>query len=128
MNGRNVLVDTNILIYLLKGDQTAAELLSGKDLFISFVSQIELSSGKSLSNKQLESIEILIDSTIVLESSPSINNKASELRRNFNIKLPDAIIIATALVNNLPLITADAEMIKIGQARIIKYLPDQDKR
>jgi predicted nucleic acid-binding protein len=128
MNGRNVLVDTNILIYLLKGDQTAAELLSGKDLFISFVSQIELSSGKSLSNKQLESIGILIGSTIVLESSPSINDKASELRRNFNIKLPDAIIIATALVNNLPLVTADSEMIKIGQARIIKYLPNQDKR
>ena len=54
MSGKSVLVDTNILIYLLKGDRTAAELLSEKELYISFVSQIELSSSKNLIEKQFD--------------------------------------------------------------------------
>ncbi len=53
MNGKSVLVDTNILIYLLKGDKTASQLLEGKNIIISFVSEIELTSNKNISTKDL---------------------------------------------------------------------------
>jgi len=43
MSGQSVLVDTNLFIYLLKGYQTAAELLDGKDIYVSFITEIELS-------------------------------------------------------------------------------------
>ena len=43
MNGSDKwLVDTNILIYLLQGNRKIAELLSGKLIFISVITEIEL--------------------------------------------------------------------------------------
>jgi predicted nucleic acid-binding protein len=42
MNGNKVFVDTNIILYLLSGDITLAELLNGKQIYISFITQLEL--------------------------------------------------------------------------------------
>lgn len=42
MNGNNLLVDTNIVIYLLSGDKTIADLLDKKKIYISFITEIEL--------------------------------------------------------------------------------------
>lgn len=42
MNGNKVFVDTNIILYLLGGDSTIAELLNGKQIYISFITQLEL--------------------------------------------------------------------------------------
>jgi hypothetical protein len=37
MNGNKIFVDTNIILYLLSGDKTLAELLDRKQLYISFI-------------------------------------------------------------------------------------------
>ena len=50
-----------------------------------------------------------------------IKNKAVFLRRKHRTKLPDAIIIATALYLNLPLVTADSDFKKIDDIRLIYY-------
>jgi predicted nucleic acid-binding protein len=42
MNGNKVFVDTNIILYLFGGDKTIAELLNGKQIYISFITQLEL--------------------------------------------------------------------------------------
>ena len=42
MNGTNIIADTNILIYLLKGDTRIAEQLEGRQLFISVITEMEL--------------------------------------------------------------------------------------
>jgi len=34
MNGNNFFLDTNIVLYLLNGDKTIAELLNGKQLLV----------------------------------------------------------------------------------------------
>ena len=36
MSGRKLFLDTNIILYLLNGDETLAELLNKKQLYISF--------------------------------------------------------------------------------------------
>jgi predicted nucleic acid-binding protein len=46
-----------------------------------------------------------IDDSIVLELTSTITDKTIQIRRMYKTKLPDAIIAATALVNNLVLIT-----------------------
>ena len=42
MNGNSIFIDTNIILYLLNGDDTIAELLRSKDIYVSVISELEL--------------------------------------------------------------------------------------
>lgn len=42
MNGNNILRDTNIILYLLSGDQTVADFLNKNHVYVSFVTELEL--------------------------------------------------------------------------------------
>jgi len=48
MNGNNILLDTNIVLYLLNGEETLIPLLAEKNLFLSFITQLELLGSKYL--------------------------------------------------------------------------------
>jgi predicted nucleic acid-binding protein len=48
MSGNSLFVDTNILLNLIAGDETVAELLDGKHIAISFVTELELLGYKDL--------------------------------------------------------------------------------
>lgn len=52
MNGSNILVDTNIILYLLGGDKTIIPLLQNKKIFISFITELELLLFKKLSENE----------------------------------------------------------------------------
>ena len=41
MNG-NVLIDTNVSLYLLQGNENVADLLDGKRIFASFITEVEI--------------------------------------------------------------------------------------
>jgi hypothetical protein len=56
MNGKEILVDTNIFLYLLKGNKTLEEILQGKNIYVSFIaSDIPLIS----SDKQFKTVKEL---------------------------------------------------------------------
>lgn len=42
MSGKEILVDTNILLYLLKGNDTLEKILQGKNIYLSFITELEL--------------------------------------------------------------------------------------
>jgi hypothetical protein len=42
MNGYSIFLDTNIVLYLLSGDKTVADLLNDRTIFLSFVTELEL--------------------------------------------------------------------------------------
>ena len=65
MSGDNILVDTNIILYLLSGDQALAELLNNKSLYISFISELELLGFKNISEKEQENVKRFLSVTIV---------------------------------------------------------------
>lgn len=44
-----------------------------------------------------------------------------DLRKQYRLKLPDAMIAATAIYSNLPLITVDKQFGKISSLNIILY-------
>ena len=48
MNGNNLLLDTNIVLYLLNGEETLIPLLEEKNLFLSFITQLELLGNQNL--------------------------------------------------------------------------------
>jgi predicted nucleic acid-binding protein len=52
-----------------------------------------------------------------------VKNIVIDLRRKYSIKLPDAIIAATAIFLNIPLISADKHFEKIAELMFVLYQP-----
>ena len=121
MSGNKLLLDTNIILYLLGGDETIAELLDKKEVYISVITEMELLSFSEISKEEEQVIKDFIKECKVVLINSEIKNEAVYLRRKYKTKLPDAIIIATALYLNLPLVTADSDFKKIDGIRLIYY-------
>lgn len=118
MNGISIVTDTNPLIYLLNGSEKAAEYLNGKQIWISAISELELFGKKGLTKSEKQEIELLIESCFVAELSSGIKNITKELLQNVNIKLPDAIVAATALYLDMPLLTFDTDFIRVPDLKL----------
>lgn len=121
MSGNNLLVDTNIALYLLNGDETIAHLLEGKDIYISFITELELLGYQELAPEEIKIIEEFLSNCIVIELNQTIKQLTIELKRKFKIKLPDAIIAATSKYINIPLISADKGFDGISELQFILY-------
>ena len=55
----------------------------------------------------------------ILDMDVLIKQKAIEIRQQYKVKLPDAIVAATAIQKGLSLVTADKEFQKITDLDII---------
>ena len=66
---------------------------------------MELLGNKDISSKELVALEAFINNAIVINLDEEIILETIKIRKKYSIKLPDAIIAATCLVNNLLLIT-----------------------
>jgi predicted nucleic acid-binding protein len=121
MSGDKLFVDTNILLYFLNGNQDIIEILSEKDLVVSFISELELLSFPKITKDSKSTIKNFLKNCTVVELNPTIKTYAMKCRRKWNLKLPDAIIVATAMYYKLPLITADKDFSKVNNMEIILY-------
>ena len=121
MNGNRLFVDTNILLYYLKGNHEVVELIADKDLTISFITELELLSFPKLTTEGENQIKGLLYNCTIVDLKQEIKELTIELRRKYRLKLPDSIIVASAYFNKLPLITADKEFQKLEEMNIILY-------
>jgi hypothetical protein len=121
MSGDKLFVDTNIVLYLLGGDETLATLLFEKELYISFITQLELLGFKELTKKEEKIVIEFIDQCKVIEINNIIKQDVIHLRKQYNLKLPDCIIIASSMYLNIPLITADADFKKVKELDLLYY-------
>ena len=76
---------------------------------ISAITEIELLCWKSATERDLEVLHNFIDEAVVIELEQPIKYKTAGIRKMYNIKLPDAIIAATAIVNDLTIITRNTK-------------------
>ncbi len=107
MSGNEIFLDTNTCIYLLNGNKILADFLQGQEIFISIISEIELFAYKRSNLNSTEILKDFIQSVEVVNLDQTIKSITIEIRRAFKLKLPDSIIAASAISNNLPFITAD---------------------
>ena len=121
MSGNKIFVDTNIILYLLSGDETLAELLDGKQLYLSFVTQLELLSYPKLTKKSKKIVVEFIEHCVIIDINTEIKHLVIELRKKYSLKLPDCIIIATAIYHDLPIITADNDFRLIDELNLVFY-------
>lgn len=121
MSGSKLLLDTNIALYLIQGDPTIVDVLNGKQIYLSFISELELLSFKNLHPEEKNLIEELISNAFILDINPGIKRYTIDLRRSYSLKLPDSIICGTSLFYDIPLISADKVLKKVEPLEFIFY-------
>ncbi len=119
MSGNNIVVDTNLLIYVLGGNKHVAGFLEKKELFISVITEMELLGLYDVSPAGIKAIKNIIHDCFLVELNSEIRNLAVSLKQKNKIKLPDAIIAATAMHLNFTLFTADKKFSKIKNLNCI---------
>ena len=105
------ILDTNIFIYLFAG--SLKEPLPDKVLGYSVITEIELLSYPGLSQKDERQIRKLLSEMNHIALTKEIKRQTIQIRKKYKIKLPDAIISATAIVNNATLLTNDEQLLAI---------------
>lgn len=121
MSGKELLVDTNILLYLLKGNDTLEGILQGKSLYVSFLTELELIGYKHITEKEERQIAQVLNECLIVPLNSSIKQHYVQIRKQYHLKLPDAIVAATALSLNLPLITSDKQFRTVKELNLLYY-------
>jgi predicted nucleic acid-binding protein len=124
MNGNNslLLLDTNIVLYYLNGDDYLATILEGNFIVLSFITEFELLSYKHFSKTELEKVTKFIrNECLAVDVNYTIKQEAIDIRKKHQLKLPDSIIAATARSMDVPLLTADKVFKRLTEVDIYFY-------
>jgi predicted nucleic acid-binding protein len=108
--GMKYLIDTNILIYYFNGSLSASAkekitAMLTDDFNISVISKMEFLGFSRFDSREKQEAARFISFADVLPLSDAIVERTIQLKQIAKIKLPDAIIGATALCHNLNLVT-----------------------
>jgi tRNA(fMet)-specific endonuclease VapC len=126
MNGNNhYLLDTNAIVALLKGNTQLGQLLRDADwIGISVISQIEFLTFSELTQNDCDLFNQFLQRVEVVElgsKNEELIAKIIEIRQQYRLKLPDAIIAAMAIQNSAILITADREFAKVTVLNVMNW-------
>ncbi|MDP3149490.1 MAG: type II toxin-antitoxin system VapC family toxin [Ignavibacteria bacterium] len=121
------LIDSNILIYACSDEYIfVSEFIYENLPLISIISKIEVLGYHNLKQRDKIILSNIIDILQIEKLSEDIVDKAIELRQKHRLKLGDAIIAATALVNNDVLVTRNIrDFRKIQDLKILDLFTDR---
>jgi len=112
--GQKHLIDTNVVIDFFNGKlpESGKKFLSGIEPIISVITQIELFSSNQISEEEIKKLSQFMDIAVIYPLNSTVAIKAADLRKHYRIKLPDAVIAATALAYDLSLVTRNVSDFK----------------
>ncbi len=119
MNGEpRLLLDTNAIVALLQGHQGLLRRVQAASwVGISIVNQIEFLSFSGLSDadrKLFEAFAERVDVVGLNRTDRALLAEAASLRARRSVKLPDAIVMASANVHGAVLVTRDDQLLRMG--------------
>jgi predicted nucleic acid-binding protein len=91
----NRVLDTNAILYLL-GGKLLHPIPQGR-YFISIITEMELLSYPSISEVEQSQIQSFLSRATIVGLTKFVKERAIVLRRQYRLKLADAIVAATAL-------------------------------
>jgi len=123
-----LLIDTNIIVDFLRGYSKAKPVFekieqNKIDAAFSTITEAEIFSGKRCDSlEEQQKIDALLSLMKRLPVDKKVARKAGELKRKHNIAIPDALIAATAITNNIKNISTKNKkhFIKIKEIKIIE--------
>ena len=104
---KGYLIDSNPIIDFFNNSlpKGGVDLISDIEPVISIITQIEIFSKKGLLDREISELKDFLKIATIYDVNQAIAVKIIDIKVNYNIKLPDAIIAATALHFDLKLIT-----------------------
>ncbi|MBQ3619709.1 MAG: type II toxin-antitoxin system VapC family toxin [Bacteroidales bacterium] len=117
MNGIDYIADTNTMLYITVNNPCIHPYVS-KNLGISVITEMELLSFRRISDNEVKMIKEMMMWCKEFQLTDNIKERAILIRRTYGTKLPDAIVAATAIECNVPLISADKGFRKIEELNL----------
>jgi predicted nucleic acid-binding protein len=116
MNGTKILFDTCAVIKLLDGEYSLSDLGAAFDeaqRFTSVIARIELYAKPDLAPEKEQNIRTFLETLTVFPIAKPIEEETIIIRRATKIKLPDCIIVASAIILGATLLTDDPQLKKL---------------
>ena len=89
---------------------------------ISVITRAEVLAWPSHTAQSLQEAIVGMASFVQLAVDVGVADEAARIRRESNLKLPDALIAATALLRGLPVVTANArDFERVGQLQVVRF-------
>ena len=121
MNGNEILLDTNAVLYLLNGDETLAVFLTGQEICISIITEIELLSFRKITEVERKKLVHFISLIQVLPLNDQVKNHAIEIRKTSQLKIPDSIIAGTSMAFQIPVLSSDKQLKTVKEIQLVFY-------
>lgn len=125
MNGSKYLLDTCFVLGLYNSNSEALQRMIGvslNDCTVSVISEMELLGYAPLSETDEQEMINFLNRVHIFALNHRVKNKTIELRKRHKIKLPDAIVLATALTYELELLSLDTGLINKYQKEILSHM------
>jgi len=119
------LIDTSVVIKYLNASISADSLskldqVIDQESRISFITEIELQVWNPSNPDDMAIYQEFVASSLVIGIDSNIIRETIRIRKHYRIKLPDALIAATALVNDLVLVADnDKDYEKVSDLKYI---------
>ena len=124
--GIKYLWDTNTAIYYLQkqypppAESFIDDTIAHYQPVLSAITEIELLCWKHSTLDEEKKLAYFINDCLIIELEQTVKHKTAEIRKQHRIKLPDAIITASAIVYNLILISRNVNDFKnIGELQVV---------
>lgn len=119
------LFDSNIIIDQIRGYRKISDLLHNNitmEIYVSVVTEMEIYAGKSMDKTKAKNIaDKLLNNFSKISIDSQIAKYAGKIKRKFSISFPDALIAATAILNNCTLITRNIKHFqKIPKLKVLQ--------
>lgn len=112
----NFLLDTNVVLYLLGG--VIPGHFEHGNYFISVITEIELLSYPSLCENEETKIRSFLSDVSIIDINATVKDETIKLRRAYLMRLPDAIIAASAITMDATLISNDKIFKKLAGIKL----------
>jgi len=123
MSGNRYILDTNAVISLLGGNQKLVALLTEAEwVGMSVINKLEFLSFPTISKNDIflfDSLLTNVDVIPVSDKDSQLIDEIIKLRSVKNLKLPDAIIAATAIKYDATLISGDKSFQSVKELEIV---------
>ena len=131
MNGLDYLLDTNFILGLLKSNPDTLALINERQIeshqcAYSAITRMELLGFPGITRAEESLIQYKLERLTYLPITLMVEDVAIRLRRTRKVKLPDAIIAASALVVGAEVLTFDRQLLNIVAEELASQVTKPD--
>lgn len=126
-NKQTILLDTNALINFLSGELLETNIVDGRRITISEITEMEIQCNPALNSSERILLKEFLGECIIIRLNEEIKDLAVKIRLTTRMKLMDSIIAASAQWTKLVLVTGDEKFDSVKSIDLI-LLPSKSKR